>query len=146
MTGKEDFCIKMGAWDDLRSLALPLRIEVFVNEQGVPLELEEDEFDWSAMHVVVMREGESIATGRILSDGRIGRLAVKRRFRGQGLGRQVFEQLLEYAKVTGIRSLHLHARCDAQFFYTPFGFEAVGEKFMEAGSWHVVMVKSDHAS
>lgn len=132
--------IVTGDWDSVRDHAQALRIEVFVVEQGVPVELEWDEADEVSTHAVAYdEEGQPVATGRLLPDGHIGRMAVRKSARGQGIGAQVLEALLDEAKRLGYRELVLHAQTHAQGFYARHGFEARGEEFMEAGIPHRMM-------
>lgn len=138
--------VMIGSWESYKYVALPLRVEVFVQEQGVPAELEHDEFDEAATHAVVLDStGHAVATGRLLLTGqgmaKIGRLAVTKSCRGQGLGKLVLVSLVEHAEIAGISSVKLHAQCDAEQFYQRLGFETQGEPFMEAGIKHVLMVR-----
>jgi len=131
-------------WPAARPLVLPLRLAVFVAEQGVPLELEEDESDPVSHHAVVRNPaGEVLATGRLLPDGHLGRMAVLRGCRAQGLGSQVMVALLERAARLDMRRLVLHAQTAAEGFYRRFGFMPVGEVFMEAGLPHMHMERGD---
>jgi predicted GNAT family N-acyltransferase len=129
-------------WPAARPLALPLRLAIFVAEQGVPLEMEEDGADPVSRHAALRNAaGEVIATGRLLSDGHIGRLAVRRDRRGQGLGARVLTALLAEAARLGMDRLILHAQTPAEGFYRRFGFVPVGEVFMEAGLPHIAMTR-----
>lgn len=132
--------IAIGDWDSVREHAQALRIEVFVVEQGVPVELEWDEADEVSTHAVAYDEaGQPVATGRLLPDGHIGRMAVRKSARGQGIGAQVLRALLEEAKRLGYRELVLHAQTHAAGFYARHGFELRGEEFIEAGIPHRMM-------
>lgn len=129
-------------WPAARVLSLPLRMGVFVLEQGVPLAMEEDEFDLTAQHAVARNAaGEVVATGRLLADGHIGRMAVHRAWRHQGLGRSVLLALMEEALRHGLSALMLNAQTSAEGFYRRFGFQAEGPIFMEAGLPHISMVR-----
>lgn len=133
--------IVTGDWDSLRDDAQRLRIEVFVIEQGVPVELEWDEADTVSIHAVAYdADNEPIATGRLLPDGHIGRMAVRQSMRGSGIGSQVLQVLLEQARREGHTELVLHAQIQAQGFYARHGFVAEGEVFMEAGIEHCRML------
>ncbi len=130
-----------GDWDSLRDDAQRLRIEVFVIEQGVPVELEWDEADSVSIHAVAYDvDGQPVATGRLLPDGHIGRMAVRQSLRGSGIGSQVLQALLEEARREGHTELVLHAQVHAQDFYARHGFVAEGENFMEAGIEHCKML------
>ncbi len=132
--------IAIGDWDSVREHAQALRIEVFVVEQGVPVELEWDEADEVSTHAVAYDEaGQPVATGRLLPDGHIGRMAVRKSARGQGIGAQVLRALLDEAKRLGYRELVLHAQTHAAGFYARHGFELRGEEFIEAGIPHRMM-------
>jgi predicted GNAT family N-acyltransferase len=132
--------IVTGDWDSLREHAQALRIEVFVVEQGVPVELEWDEADEVSTHAVAYDEAaQPVATGRLLPDGHIGRMAVRKSARGQGIGAQVLHALLEEAKRLGYRELVLHAQTHAVNFYAQHGFLSQGDEFMEAGIPHRMM-------
>lgn len=129
--------IVTGDWDSLRDHAQALRVEVFVVEQGVPSELEWDEADEVSTHAVAYDEaGQVIATGRLLPDGHIGRMAVRKSARGQGIGAQVLRALLDEAKRQGYVELVLHAQTHAVDFYAKYGFKIEGEEFLEAGIAH----------
>ena len=89
--------LRTGPWPDLGEDALKLRIEVFVQEQRIPLEMERDPADEHCLHAVAYnRLGQPVATGRLLPSeagvARIGRMAVKRLLRGAGQGRAVVGQ------------------------------------------------------
>jgi len=132
--------IVIGDWDSVREHAQALRIEVFVVEQGVPVELEWDEADEVSMHAVAYDdEGQPVATGRLLPDGHIGRMAVRKSARGQGLGAAVLRALLEEAKRLQYAELVLHAQTHAMGFYLKHGFKPEGEEFSEAGIPHYKM-------
>ncbi len=136
--------IKTGDWLELGPDARSLRTEVFVQEQGIPVELEWDEADAAALHAVVYNAvGQPIATGRLLAPkpgtGKVGRLAVKRVLRGSQVGRQVLLALLQCARKRGDIEIVLNAQLSAQGFYRSFGFIARGEIFDEAGIPHIEM-------
>jgi len=138
--------VQLGGWADLRDTALPLRLSVFVQEQGVAESLEQDADDAVATHAVVLApDGTAVATGRVVllnpSTAKIGRLAVAKRHRLHGLGRRVLRALIDQARTTGVQTVSLHAQCDACAFYQSEGFGVVGEPFMEAGIEHVLMTK-----
>ena len=133
--------IVTGEWDTLRDDAQRLRVEVFVIEQGVPIELEWDEGDTVSIHAVAYDDdNEPVATGRLLPDGHIGRMAVSKSLRGQGIGSLVLGTLLEETRRQGHTRLVLHAQVTARAFYVRHGFIAEGDDFMEAGMAHVRMV------
>ncbi|HCY15498.1 MAG: 4-hydroxybenzoyl-CoA thioesterase [Curvibacter sp. GWA2_64_110] len=138
--------IRLGAWSELAEGARQVRTEVFLQEQRVPVELEWDEADASAVHAVAYnRLGMPLATGRLLLHapgvGRIGRMAVSRVLRGAGLGRDILQVLLKAAEQRGDRDVMLHAQRSAEGFYAGEGFVPRGAPFDEAGIPHIEMVK-----
>lgn len=139
--------IRLGAWAQLGEAARQVRTEVFVQEQQIPLELEWDEDDATALHAVAYnRLGMPVATGRLLQHGpdvaRIGRMAVTRVLRGSGLGRDILQSLLQAAAQRGDRAVLLHAQRSAEAFYLQLGFQPQGDPFEEAGIPHIEMVRA----
>ncbi len=139
--------IRRGAWAQLGEAARQIRTEVFVHEQQIPVELEWDEDDATALHAVAYnRLGMPVATGRLLQHGpdvaRIGRMAVSRVLRGSGLGRDLLHALMDAARQRGDHLVVLHAQRSAEGFYRQLGFEGQGEPFEEAGIPHLEMSRA----
>ena len=127
-------------WNAARDEARRVREEVFVREQGVPIEMEWDEWDERCVHALAVDQaGRAVGTGRLLPDGRIGRMAVLRTWRGRGVGTAILEALMQPARQQDMPAITLHAQTHAAAFYGRYGFSAVGEIFMEAGIPHVTM-------
>lgn len=144
--GRSVVSLRSGSWNDLGRDAERLRMAVFVQEQGVPREIEIDEFDSVARHAVVFNGlQQPIATGRLVSDspgvGRIGRMAVDRSVRGGRWGRMVLDSLIEASRQRGDQEVVLHAQRHAEPFYSRAGFTPVGEPYEEAGIPHITMKK-----
>jgi predicted GNAT family N-acyltransferase len=123
-----------------------LRTRVFVGEQGVPPEIEQDAADEDAVHVVSRdASGAVVATGRLLVRGGsagIGRMAADAAVRGRGHGTAVLEELHRQAVQRGVTLVELHAQVTARGFYERAGYAAVGEEYEEAGITHVTMRRS----
>ncbi|MBO9355565.1 GNAT family N-acetyltransferase [Bordetella petrii] len=135
--------IVLGTWERLRDDAYAVRHEVFVTEQGVPADIELDDDDPVAVHAVAYDgDGAPVGTGRLLPDGHIGRMAVRKAARGGGVGGQVLEALITQGHGDGHRLLLLHAQTHARHFYEAHGFTAQGEEFVEAGIPHVAMSRA----
>jgi predicted GNAT family N-acyltransferase len=126
-------------WPEL----VALRTRVFVDEQGVPPEIEQDERDATAVHVLSRdASGRVVATGRLLVDGdraSIGRMAAEASVRGRGHGAAVLAELHRQAVLRGVREIELHAQVTARRFYERAGYAVVGEEYLEAGIRHVTM-------
>ena len=119
-----------------RELIFGIRKTVFVVEQSVPEDIELDELDPDAQHVLAFIDGVPVGTGRITSQGRIGRMAVLSEYRGHGVGREILLALVEMGRNYGIDRLCLSAQCHAIPFYERMGFVAQGDIYEEAGIPH----------
>lgn len=132
--------IQLGAWGDLRTLAAPIRFTVFVEEQKVPAELEIDAQDPACLHALAFdANGTAVATGRLLPDGHIGRMAVLAQARGSGVGTAVLRALMQAARERGHRDVVLSAQTHAVPFYARLGFATEGEVYDDCGIPHIDM-------
>ena len=131
--------------DGEMAAAFELRRQVFVVEQRVPAEIERDEHDANATHVVAMDGAVMLATGRLvatsLATARIGRMAVAAHARRRGIGSQVLRCLEEQAHALGFQRVLLHAQLGVLGFYEAHGYVAEGPEFLEADIAHVAMTK-----
>lgn len=132
----EQFRIVLGDWSELSESASRIRFDVFVEEQKVPAEMELDEFDAVSLHAVVFEGEEPVATGRLLPDGHIGRMAVAKSARGKGVGAIVLQRLIEEGRQRGFKELVLSAQTYAMGFYGKYGFVAEGDIYLDAGIEH----------
>lgn len=125
--------------------AYKIREDVFVAGQSVPLELERDVLDRVAVHVLARRDGQPVATGRLVARddgvGVLGRIAVIASERGTGLGVAVMRALEDNARELGLDRIELHAQTHALAFYQRLGYSPVGEEYVEAGIPHLSMDK-----
>jgi predicted GNAT family N-acyltransferase len=118
-----------------------IRYEVFVDEQNVPEELEIDGLDGKAKHVLTFVDGVPMGTGRILSDGHIGRVAVLKNYRGLGIGKSIMKELIKCAQDMSLEKVWLSSQWHAHSFYLDLGFVCVGEVYKEAGIDHIKMFR-----
>lgn len=129
-----------------RQAAYDLRLSVFCDEQGVDPEAEFDGLDGEAIQIVALDdEAAVVGTCRVLVDGgecRIGRMAVRKAKRKQGIGARLVEVAEAAALDAGARRVTLHAQRTAEHFYAGCGYIAEGETFEEEGIPHVVMTKA----
>lgn len=119
-----------------------IRDEVFIQEQGIDPTLEFDGCDADALHALITIDGQPVATGRLLNDGHIGRIAVLAAYRGQGVGAQVVRSLIKEAELQGYARVYLGAQVHAVDFYRKLGFVSFGDEFIEAGIPHLAMEKN----
>lgn len=138
-----------------RQEAFAIRRTVFVVEQGVPEELELDDLDATALHVLARRGDRAIGTGRLVIEapgyagldpalgpvGHLGRLAVLATARGTGAGAALVGGLERAAAGHGLAVVALGSQVQAQGFYARLGYEPVGEVFDDAGIDHRMMTK-----
>lgn len=131
-----------------RQAAMQIRVEVFVDEQRVPPELEPDEYDTDALHLMTVdtRTGETVATARLVDKGnglaKIGRVAVRKAWRGKRIGDTLMRFALETAAANGFTTAALDAQTYVIPFYERLGFVAEGQVFDDAGIPHRHMRKT----
>jgi len=122
--------------------ALKVRMTVFVDEQGFVDEV--DEIDSFATHFVVYNDGQAIATCRLfLKDNKyiLGRFAVIKAFRKNGIGRKLLTAAEEYVKNKGYNELRLHSQIRAAVFYEKCGYHRFGEIELQENYPHIWMKK-----
>lgn len=127
--------------DDLVT-CLEIRRVVFIDEQGVPEELERDDYDQSAVHFLAQVNGKPVGTARIVRTGdaaKIGRVAVLKEARGTQQGQALIRACVDWARREGLRKAVLGAQLDALGFYEKLGFTAHGAVFDDAGIDHRMM-------
>lgn len=127
-------------WGQARQDAFPIRKKVFIQEQGVPEEMEIDELDSLAWHALAYQGDQAIGTGRLVlletGQGQIGRMAVLSAFRKQGVGTHILRSLINLAQEQKIQNVVLHSQITAIPFYEKLGFIAQGPTYDEAGIAH----------
>ncbi len=136
------FIVEQTDWVHDRSRLAAVRRTVFIEEQGVPEDLEWDEHDASSLHFLASTiDGAPIGCARLLTDGHIGRMAVVQDWRGQGVGHALLAAVLNAARQRGLVAVALSAQVHAAGFYAAAGFAPEGEAYEEAGIPHVAMTK-----
>jgi predicted GNAT family N-acyltransferase len=121
-----------------------VRYEVFVLGQGVPLDIERDADDDTALHVLADEDGRIIGAGRLVLAGDVGvlgRLSVLSGDRSHGLGVQLVHLIEDLARQHGCQSVELHAQVPVREFYEQLGYSAFGDEYDEAGIPHISMRK-----
>lgn len=134
VTGQSDFAICMA-----------IRMEVFVFEQNVPAEDEWDAFDRTATHFFARADGKPVATARLREENgtaKIERMAVRRDYRGKGVGDALLAFVMDHARSKGFAAAMLSAQVQAIPFYEKLGFVASGEEYLEAGIPHRKMERT----
>jgi predicted GNAT family N-acyltransferase len=135
--------IELMPWERARTEASRVRFRVFVEEQGVPRDIELDERDPDCVHALAYEHGKVVGTGRLLpreegagAAAHIGRMAVLAESRGRGIGSRILESLIGKARERGEKLVALSAQVHAVEFYRSHGFQPMGEIYEEAGIPH----------
>jgi predicted GNAT family N-acyltransferase len=135
--------------EDLRK-AFQIRKEVFVEEQGVPLEDEFDEFDnlnGQCEHILVYYEEQPVGTGRVRwvdEFGKLERICILEPYRKFGLGKVIITALEEIAQERGATCVKLHGQTQAEGFYNKLGYHSSSSVFIEDGIPHLLMTKPNY--
>ncbi|MFS1512853.1 GNAT family N-acetyltransferase [Chengkuizengella sp. SCS-71B] len=125
--------------------AYKVRMDVFVEEQKVPPEIEIDEFEDESTHVIIYDEGKPIATGRIREAdgyGKLERICVLKSHRKFGLGKLIMDELETVGHKMDLKQFKLNAQTQAESFYEKQGYKTVSGEFLDANIPHVTMVKT----
>lgn len=124
-----------------RQALMHLRLEVFVEECGVPGVLECDDLDPGALHLLARdHDDAAIGTARLTRAHRLERLAVAIRWRGQGVGTALLREACALARARGWPELALHAPLQQVGLFRRAGFQTEGELFEEDGLIHQRMI------
>lgn len=131
------------SWSTHKDVLMALRMQVFVEEQGIALTDELDPNDSSHRHFLAYdSSGRAIGCARLTADGQIGRMAVLQSQRRQGVGAALLDHIVATAADNEAKYVFLHAQTDAKDFYAKHGFTATGDTFDEAGLQHLTMRRS----
>ncbi|GAB3271688.1 GNAT family N-acetyltransferase [Parahaliea aestuarii] len=131
--------LQVVSWNEASNALGSLRRTVFIEEQGVPRDVEWDGRDAECRHVLALRGDQPVGCGRLMPDGKIGRMAVLASERGRGVGAAVLQRLVELARECGFERVYVHAQQHAAPFYSRAGFVPRGATFEEAGIPHTTM-------
>jgi len=114
-----------------------IRETVFVEEQSVPLEMEWDQHDPQAYHLLAFADNNTpVATARLLDSGKIGRMAVLFEWRRRGIGTALLSHLIKEATERGFEQVHISAQVTAIPFYQRMGFVICSDTYSDAGIPH----------
>ena len=140
--------ITPASWQLHQADLMQIRTEVFVQEQQISAADEWDGLDDGAIHFLVRSAtGAPIGCARLLVEisgeqqlYHIGRVAIIKPFRDQGIGHQLMDVVITHCKETApANSIYLHAQTERRHFYEMLGFVAQGNQFMDAGIPHISM-------
>ncbi len=136
--------MKIKLFYELPNDAADIRTEVFVDEQGFNEEFDGE--DKNALHLVGYIGEDAVATSRILKQDKsrymIGRIAVRKQFRGRGLGAKIVLAAEDCIKKLGGNEIFIHSQMRAASFYEKIGYLPTGDFDEEEGCPHCMMKKS----
>lgn len=127
--------------------AFAIRKEIFVEEQGVGLEDEFDQFDTlesGTVHILMVIDGKPAGTGRVnfFDDyGKLERICIRKDYRKNGCGKGLVQAMEEIVHRFPKRKVILHGQVQAAGFYEKLGYRISSDSFMEEGIAHYVMEK-----
>ncbi|CAM8394545.1 MULTISPECIES: GNAT family N-acetyltransferase [Candidatus Methylopumilus] len=136
---KNNLKVEIVKWIDDQAQLKNIREKVFIQEQKVTPELEWDGMDEKAIHFLVFKDEKAIGCARaivIKSRMQLGRMAVLKEYRGQGAGSTLIEKAIVTAKLKQLSGIHISAQCNAINFYVKFGFEVMGDTYLDAEILH----------
>ena len=126
--------------DDIKQI----RIDVFINEQG--FENEFDDIDKTAKFLLLSIDGKAVGTCRFFpsnidGDAHIGRMAVRKLYRGQNLGSKIMHAAENGIRRDGFKTCSLSAQVQARPFYESLGYKAEGDEYLDEDCPHIFMRK-----
>ncbi|MEN9966711.1 MAG: hypothetical protein RL416_868 [Pseudomonadota bacterium] len=132
---KNNLKIEIVKWIDGLSQLKNIREKVFIQEQKVTPQLEWDGMDEKAIHFLVFNDKAAIGCARaiVIKDHmQLGRMAVLKEYRGQGIGSALIEKAMTTAKLNQLSAIYISAQCHAIDFYKKFGFEVTSDIYLDA--------------
>lgn len=122
---------------------LAIRERVFIEEQKVPMAVEQDGRDNESGHVLLWVQGTPVGTLRFRKTEagvKLERIAVLREYRGHHFGKLLVREGVRAARMKGsTEPVYLHAQQQTTPFYASMGFVETGERTVEAEIPHVTM-------
>ncbi len=134
-------------WQSHQQALKNIRQIVFIDEQHVSPEDEWDNMDDKAQHYLLYINNEVVACARLLladTTGKIGRVAVLKAYRNQGIALQLMRYIINDARKQGIKLLTLDAQTYIISLYEKLGFNVCSEEFSDAGIPHKSMQLQIH--
>jgi len=127
--------IEIVKWIDEYELLTMIREKVFIEEQKVTSQLEWDGMDKDAIHFLAFKDKKGVGCARafvIQNRMQLGRMAVLREYRGEGIGSALIQRAITLAKLNQLYAIDISAQCHAIDFYKKFGFEVTSDMYLDA--------------
>lgn len=136
--------MKTVVYDEVVPEARYIRETVFLQEQG--FEKEYDENDNIAKTIVIYDGNDAVGTCRLYWDNEVGchhvgRIAVPKHRRGEGLGALVVTEAEKIIKELGGTEVFISGQIQVADFYKKLGYTQYGEVYMEENHPHVALKK-----
>jgi predicted GNAT family N-acyltransferase len=131
--------VEIVKWIDSHASLSMIREKVFIEEQKVTPQLEWDGRDEEAIHFLGFKDEKAIGCARafvIENHMELGRMAVLKEYRDEGIGSALIEKAITTAKLNQLSAIHISAQCHAIDFYKRFGFEVTSEIYLDAEILH----------
>lgn len=131
--------VEIVKWIDGYAPLSMIREKVFIEEQKVMSQLEWDGKDEEAIHFLAYQDEKVIGCARafvIENHMQLGRMAVLKEYRNNGIGSFLIEKAITTAKLNQLSKISISAQCHAIDFYKKFGFEVTSEIYLDAGISH----------
>ena len=131
--------VEIVKWIDAHESLYMIREKVFIEEQKVTSQLEWDGMDEEAIHFLAFKNEKAIGCARafvIENYMQLGRMAVLKKYRGEGVGTALIEKAITTAKLNQLSAIHISAQCQAINFYKKFGFEITSDIYLDAEIQH----------
>ena len=132
---KNNLKVEIVKWIDGYVPLTMIREKVFIEEQKVTPQLEWDGIDEKAIHFLVYKDEKAIGCARAIvieNYMQLGRMAVLKEYRGEGIGSALIEKAVTIAKLNQLSAIYISAQCHAIDFYKKFGFEVTSEIYLDA--------------
>lgn len=121
-----DVRINISQTADIALQSQKIRYEVFVKEQGIPVELDLDGQDKSSYHFIAYVDSIPVGTARLSmlknDTAVLARVAIIKKYRGLGISRKLVNSLITHAKALSLKKIEIHAHYYLKEFYKTFGF------------------------
>ena len=131
--------VEIVKWIDEHESLTMIREKVFIEEQKVTSQLEWDGMDEEAIHFLAFKNEKAIGCARafvIENYMQLGRMAVLKEYRGEGIGTALLEKAMTTAKLNELSVIYISAQCHAIDFYKKFGFEVTSDIYLDAEILH----------
>ena len=127
--------VEVVKWIDGYDSLTMIREKVFIEEQKVTSQLEWDGMDKEAIHFLAFKDEKAIGCARALVIEycmQLGRIAVLKEYRGEGIGSALIEKAMTTAKLNQLSAIYISAQCHAIDFFKKFGFEVTSDIYLDA--------------